>query len=200
MREATIKPRPCTQTCLHWCVKTNKDTPTKVMILFMSLERMRSPVNSSSFVCTFVSHYAEVTDSTTKVFLKAPTVGRDIHQPHRNFSNLFVFCCLTSQKGYVIGYPGCMLQAKGTPARLHFLLRFSLPTTTQMEKKNCHLTMTRSMPGCVSVNGKCSSSARYCWTAIGNLAGVREPLVWCPVPTQINICSRCRVLLTLSRN
>ncbi len=59
--------------------------------------------------------------------------------------------------------------------------------------------MTRSMPGCVSVNGKCSS-AKYRWTAIGNLAGVREPLVWCPVPTQINTCSRCWVLLTLRRN
>jgi hypothetical protein len=135
VREATIKPRPCTQTCLHWCVKTNKDTPTKVMILFMSLERMRSPVNSSSFVCTFVSHYAEVTDSTTKVFLKAPTVGRDIHQPHRNFSNLFVFFVASHHKKDMSLATLVVCYRQKVPARLHFLLRFSLPTTTQMEKK-----------------------------------------------------------------
>lgn len=50
------------------------------------------------------------------------------------------------------------------------------------------------------MNCRCSSSIKYLCTAVGNLDGVREPLVWCPVPTQIYTCSRCRVRLTLNLN
>lgn len=60
--------------------------------------------------------------------------------------------------------------------------------------------MMRSMPAWGSVNCKCSSSSKYFCTAAGNLDGVREPFVWCPVPTQMKTVSRCLVFLTLYFN
>jgi hypothetical protein len=155
----------------------------------MSLERMRSPVNSSWSACCFY----------TKAFLKVPTVGR--HPPATpQFSKSVCFFLLPHITKRICHWlPWLYVTGKRYPPDSIFSSDFHCPLLHKW-KNFCHLTMTRSMPGCVSVNGKCSSSARYCWTAIGNLAGVREPLVWCPVPTQINICSRCRVLLTLSRN
>jgi len=53
----------------------------------------------------------------------------------------------------------------------------------------CQYITTRSRPGWGWVNLR-PSSKRNCSTATGSLAGVRAPLVWWPVPTQIMTCSR----------
>lgn len=127
MREATIKPRPCTQTCLHWCVKTNKDTPTKVM----SLERMRSPVNSS-FVCTLYPTMQRW-QILHQSFSKSPNCG-ETSTSHTAIFQICLFFVASHHKKDMSLATLVVCYRQKVPARLHFLLRFSLPTTTQMEK------------------------------------------------------------------
>ncbi len=146
-------------------------------------------MNSSLSACCFY----------TKSFSKGPSCGETSTRHTAIFQICLFFLLPHITKRICHWLPWLYVTGKRYPPDSIFSSDFHCPLLHKW-KNFCHLTMTRSMPGCVSVNGKCSSSARYCWTAIGNLAGVREPLVWCPVPTQINICSRCRVLLTLSRN
>lgn len=90
----------------------------------MSLERMRSPVNSSWSACCFY----------TKAFSKGPYCGETSTSHTVIFQICLFFLFASHHKKDMSLATLVVCYRQKVPARLHFLLRFSLPTTTQMEK------------------------------------------------------------------